>query len=139
MDIHSLVFMGESRIPWLYQKHKYAPVKKALDFLKQNKIGEKFYGALEIGREDFENFSEHLFWLVRCNASLPYFHFLDSEQKILGYFCKYGNIHIGILKKNADSKFREAIRLSGFSLLKTQPCHEPFSKSGGIKNRQIVV
>lgn len=134
----SLVFMGDSPTPWRYQDNDYAPVKTALQYLKDNRIGEKFNGALEVDIAELGEFTAHLFWLVRCNASLPVFYFMDRLQSITGCICKYGNIHISTLNEMAHIIFENAVPAGGFKYLRNAMCAEPFEETSAIPYRQVI-
>ena len=43
------MFLGDTEVSWLYQTNNYAPVKKAMQYFTDNKIGNRFNGALEVG------------------------------------------------------------------------------------------
>jgi hypothetical protein len=138
LGLDSLIFLGDYKTAWLRQDNDFKPAKKALEYLKMQGIGVRFNGGIEVSAEDLPVFSRHLFWLTRCNASLPSFHFLNNKQEILGNICKYGSVHVQTLSKRTDNKLQTVISKTEFSLLKGR-CYEPFSKSGGIKGREIIV
>lgn len=98
----SLLFLGDTQTPWLYQVNNYKPVKAALEYLASQKIRKRFNGALEVNVSELPLFVVHLAWLTRCNAALPYFHFINKEQNIIGSICKHGNIHLDPLNESAD-------------------------------------
>ncbi len=138
MNLESLIFLGDSKTSWLYQHNNYKPVKEALQFLIDNKVGQKFNGAVEIKTSQLKTFLKHIAWLTRCNASLPNFHFSDKEQNFIGNICKYGNWHLNTLNKLTDKKIKELINDSKLDYSSGQ-CTNSFSKSSSIKYRQIVV
>ncbi|MEO6149559.1 MAG: hypothetical protein ABIP28_05335 [Mucilaginibacter sp.] len=135
----ALLFLGETKTPWLYQSNDYKPVKESLEYLSANKVSKSFNGALKVDLNDLPEFMKHFFWLVRCNASLPYFNFSDVGFNIVGSICQYGNLHLSILNEETDKVFENAILHTKFEMLDGNNCYEPFSKSGAISNRQIVV
>jgi hypothetical protein len=118
----SLVFVGDTPTSWRYQYNDYAPVKTALQYLKDNRVGEKFNGALEVDITELGEFTRHLFWLARCNAALPLFHFMDRQQSVVGCICKFGNVHISTLNETAHAVFEDAVAASGFSYLQNAMC-----------------
>ena len=138
LGLDSLIFLGDYKTAWLRQDNDFKPAKKALEYLKKQGIGVRFKGGIKVSRKDLLVFSRHLFWLTRCNASLPGFHFLNNKQEILGNICKYGSVHVQTLNKRADNKLQTVIGKTEFSLLEGR-CYEPFSKTGGIKGRRIIV
>ncbi len=136
LGIENLVFLGDTKTPWLNQENDYKPVKEALQYLKDSNVGGRFNGALKIEAIDLEKFMRHLFWLSRCNATLPEFYFMDEKQNILGTVCKYGFVHISILNKKTDENFKKALKASGFKYLQDTKCYDLFGKTGATKNRQ---
>ena len=65
-----LLILGDWNTPWLYQKNDYPPVQMAIDYLSQ-RFDEKFNGGFKLDSNEITEFIPHLFWLTRCNASLP--------------------------------------------------------------------
>jgi hypothetical protein len=91
LGLNSLIFLGEYKMARLMQDNDYKPAKEALEYLKKQNIGIRFNGGIEVSAEDLQVISRHLFWLTRCNASLPSFLFLDMKRGTLGYIYKYGS------------------------------------------------
>ena len=139
MNIASLIFLGDTHAAWLSQENDYGPVKEAMQFLKAEKVGKKFNGGLQIKTEHLTAFIPHLFWLVRCNAALPIFYFMNEEQTVLANFCQYGNIHFSTLNKRADNLFNKHLAQSGLQIFTDAYCYESFSKAGKITGRGLSV
>jgi len=133
----TLIFLGDTDTAWLFQDSNYKPVKKALNFLKDNKVGKRFNGALQVDKKNLPTFITHLSWLSRCNAALPYFYFTDTGQNIIGTICQYGNLHIDTVNKETDVIFKDLIAKSQFDFLIDKICYNQFSKTSAIKGRQI--
>ena len=138
LKFDTLIFLDDYKMPWRGQDNEYKPAKRALQYLIEQNVGKRFNGGLEVNLGDLSEFSKHLFWLSRCNASLPTFHYMDKGENILGYLCKYGNLHVQTLNKRIDNKFQYIIGNIEF-LLVNGNCRESFSKSGRIKGRRIIV
>jgi hypothetical protein len=134
-----LIFLGDEKTPWLYRDHDYKPAKEGLQYLKDNKIGKRFNGALQVDTTQLPTFIKHFAWLVRSNAVLPYIHFIDLGQNIIGDICQYGNLHISLKNKKVDTFFKEVISKSKFEYLTDGNCYNKFSKSSAIKGRQSTV
>ena len=117
LDCDELIFLGDTKRPWLYQDNDYPPVKKAMQYLIDNKISKSFHGAILVNTVQLPLFIKHLYWLTRCNASLPYFYFMDKNQKILGHICQYGNVHFGILLEEIDHLIQSSLSDSQFEYL----------------------
>ena len=135
----TLVFLGDIETPWLHQSNEYKPVNEAQLYLAANKIGKRFNGALQVDTLELPVFIKHLSWLVRCNATLPYFHFIDEQQNIVGSICQYGNLHLETLNKQADKSLKTFLNYSKFEYGNKNSCHNWFSKTNAILNRQTLV
>jgi hypothetical protein len=107
MNCDKLIFLGDEKTPWLYREQDYTPAKDGLQYLKDNKIGKRFNGALQVDSIQLQTFIKHLAWLVRANAVLPYIHFTDPGQNITGNICQYGNLHISTKNKKQTSILRK--------------------------------
>lgn len=135
----SFIFLGDEDIAWLRRLDTHEIFQEALQYLVDNKIGKRFSGALHVDTTEMPTFIKHLAWLVRTNGVLPYVHFIDTGQNIIGNICQYGNLHISTKNKTADKKFKEAIAQSSFTYFTDKSCYNKFSKSGAIKGRTITV
>lgn len=87
-----LMILGDWNTPWLSQENEYVPVAKAIQFLKQ-KIDPDFNGGFMLHDQEIAAFIPHLFWLTRCNASLPEFMMAFKHSKTVFSICKYGVLH----------------------------------------------
>ncbi|WP_153799476.1 hypothetical protein [Foetidibacter luteolus] len=134
-----LIFLGDTELPWLNQDNNYKPAKEAQQYLVDNKIGKRFNGALQIESSGLQVFVKHLSWLTRCNAGLPYFHFTDKEQNIIGNICKYGNLHLDTLNEKTDTLVKAFVDASKFLILEDNNCFNQFGKANAIGGRRIIV
>ena len=139
LSYDTLLFMGDTELSWLNQNNDYRPAKEAQQYLINNKVGKRFNGALQVHNSELPTFIKHLSWLTRCNASLPYFHFIDSGQNVVGHICKYGNLHIDTLKEGTSTLLKKAISKSSFKYLDANNCYNQFGKSSAIPGRRIIV
>jgi len=135
----TLIFLGDTETPWLYQDNDYKPVKEAQEYLIDRKVGKQFNGALQVNTAEMPTFIKHLAWLTRCNAALPYFHFIDKGQNIVGSICKYGNLHLDTLNEQADKTFKQLVDSSKFEYGDKNSCYNWFGKTSAISGRRIVV
>src|SRR5258708_465910 len=138
VDIENLIFLGEYKRAWRYQENPYPPVQDALAYLKECKVSKKFDGALDVPRSKWSIFFKHLFWLTRCNAALPTFHFMDAGQTLLGSICQYGNIHLNTLTIKGENKLLQVLDETNFVERNGDRCYSTFSKSSRITNRQTL-
>lgn len=103
----SLIFLGETEMPWLRQRNDFQPLKTAQAYLKENKVGQRFDGALDVSIADMNEFIGHLLGFARCRW--PIIHFMDKEQSMVGNICKYGSMHYCLLKEEITELFEKAI------------------------------
>lgn len=135
----TLIFLGDTETPWLYQDNEHKPVKEAQEYLTANKVGKRFNGALQVDTTELQTFTKHVAWLTRCNAALPYFHFTDQRQNVVGSICKYGNLHLNTLDEQADKILKSFVNRSKFKFGDKNSCNNRFGKSSAISGRQTVV
>lgn len=139
LECEHFIFLGDVDISWLKRLGTYAIFQDALQYLVDNNIGKSFNGALQVGIAEMPILIQHLSWLVRTNGILPYVHFIDPGQNIIGNICQYGNLHISTSHKMADKKFKTIIANSAFTNFTGQSCYNKFSKNGAIKGRTLKV
>jgi hypothetical protein len=135
----TLVFLGDTETPWLYQQNDYKPAKEAQEYLMDKKVGKRFDGALQMDTSEMPTFIKHLAWLTRCNAALPYFHFTDPVQNIMGSICKYGNLHLDTLNEHADNILQSFVNSSKFEFGDRNSCYNWFGNTSAISGRQTIV
>jgi hypothetical protein len=139
MGMDRLIFLGDSKRAWRYQDNPYPPVQQALAYLEDNGVGKRFDGGLEVDINQLPVFLTHFFWLVRCNAALPYFHFMDPSQRFVGHISQYGNLYISILTSELDPLFREAVGETQFADVGNERVYSTFSDTTKIPGRQAIV
>jgi hypothetical protein len=120
MNYECLIFLGDFKRPWLYREDEYEPIqaKKAINYLKENKIDSRFDGGIQVDKAAIKEFIKHHYWLVRCNSALPIFNFMDEGQNILGNICHYGEIHLSSLNTQADREIKAILDKEGFTFVK---------------------
>jgi hypothetical protein len=113
-----LIFLGDTNQYWIsklsVQRDDYKPLKEALEYLMDNKVSRTFNGALQVDQAESFVFLKHFYCLIRCDASLPYFHFIDKGQNIIGYIHYTGEVRIDTLNKDTDRKFSTIISNTNF-------------------------
>ena len=118
-----LIFLGDTNQCWTsklsLQRDDYKPLKEALEYLMNNKIGRKYNGALEVDQLELFVFLKHFYCLTRCDASLPYFHFMDKGQNLIGNIHYTGEVRIDTLNKVTAKKVSTLIPKTNF--LKVPP------------------
>lgn len=139
MNWPSVIFLLDYSIHWSYQDNDYEPVRKALDYLKHIGVDQNFNGGINTNGSDLETFVEHLFWLVRCNGSLPNCYFSGNGSKTMGTICKQGNIHLEFYSEEEKNNFRKVANRIGIIEIRDAVCDEKFSETGSIEGRQITL
>ena len=89
-----LIFILDYDVPWLSQENDFEPVSKASNYLREIGTSEEFSGAFKLSGNNLAEFASNLFWIIRCNASLPYCWFSTDNHQFVGDICQYGNIHL---------------------------------------------
>ena len=117
-----LIILGVENIPWLIQENDYQPVKNALNYLERN-IDSDFNGGFLYREEGLLEFIPHLFWLTRCNASLPYFYMSFPKAKTFISLCKYGVLHFECYDQ--DEKIKILQILSDLNFKELESCGDP--------------
>ena len=137
------IFLGDNKNYWLttlsLRRNDYKPLKDAVKYLLDKKVGKRFNGALAVDSAELPEFIKHLSCLITCDASLPYIYFMDKGQNLLGSICQYGNIHLDTLNKQADKVFKKALKKTKLIVVKDKKCYPKFSKTSAIKKRRLDV
>jgi hypothetical protein len=140
LGLGSLIFLGDNKNYWMTKlslgRNDYRVLEYAKQYFLDNKVDKNFNGALEVDNEELITFVKHFFCLVRCDASLPYFHFMDAGQNFVGSICQYGNLHFDTLNQKIDDQFIKALIESKFVNVEDRKCYSSFSKTSAIKTRQ---
>lgn len=122
MGFESLIFLGETEMPWLSQKNDAKQAKEAVQFFKAQKIDVRYNGGFIVDNRALPEFITHLFWLTRLNASFPMVYFTDKNQGLIGNLCKYGNLHIFTLSEAIDNFILTVVGESHFKLAEGMQC-----------------
>jgi len=99
-------------------------------------VREDFVGGLSAHGEDLAELTFHLFWIIRCNASLPCCWLSTSRDSFVANICKYGNLHFQTYDAITESRL-EAFALIQ-KLIRIDDCYQQFEDSNGIEGRQII-
>lgn len=122
LGIEYLVFLGDTDQQWLskraLERKDYVPFAIAVRYFLQQQIDPAFNGGVKVSADDLEIFLNHFYTFVRCDASLPYFHFIDNNQQILGTIHYSGQIRIDRFNEHADQAFEKRISNTAFKIVK---------------------
>jgi hypothetical protein len=136
---NNIIFFLELKIPWLYQRNEYKPVKQALNYLRNIGITNEYVGGIMANGEDLKELTTNLFWIIRCNAALPNCWFCDTSSKFVGDLCMHGNLHFHTFDENVKSKLIHFAKSE--NLKRIRKCEEEFedvNEFGGTKGRETL-
>ena len=131
----NLIIMGDWNTPWLSQENDFPPVLEAIKYLNQ-RIDKKFNGGFELEASSISGFIPHLFWLTRCNASLPEFMMSFIESKTVISLCKYGILHFEFYDSKEKNEILTLFNDRNFK--EVDRCNDPI-KFDNMDGRQIVI
>ena len=118
LNIFKLVFLGDTKRTWISklsaERDDYKPLINAISYLKENKIGRRFNGAIEVDISELFDFIQHFYIMTKCDGSLPYFHFMDKGQNLIGYIHYTGEVRIDTLNKKTNCLFLKTIKTTKF-------------------------
>ena len=132
-----LIFILDYNVPWLSQENDFEPVVRASSYLRKMGTTEEFNGAYKLSGDELAEFAANLFWIIRCNASLPYCWFSTENHQFVGSICQYGNLHIHSYSEAIKTQIEKFADRQ--TLVKIDECIEAFSENGGIDERQIAL
>jgi hypothetical protein len=106
LGIQCLTFLGDTDQSWIskqgLKRKDYLPFSKAITYFTRHEISSSFNGGVIVSIDELKTFLTHFYTLVRCDASLPYFHFIDEKQQFLGTIHYSGQIRIDRFNEQAD-------------------------------------
>lgn len=78
----TLLFLGDTELGWLHQENDYKPAQAAQLYLRDNKVGKRFNGALQIHNTEMATFIRHLAWLtpLQCFITLLSFYWPRAKR-----------------------------------------------------------
>jgi hypothetical protein len=119
------------------RENDYEPLQQAYATMEALLGSSSFSEALVLQRQDLKNWVPVLFWIIRCDPSVPEYIFLyDAQERIECFICKYGNVHITEI---GEERITPALLDSlGWELI-DGPEYDRFSDDGAIEGRQILL
>ncbi|MFV0143398.1 hypothetical protein [Empedobacter falsenii] len=135
LRVENLILLSHLKIDFFGNlEHDYEKVINAYSLLSEITNSKSFKETIETKVTEIENLVEILFWLERCDGSIPeYIFWADENERFCFYFCKYGNIHfIDFTNGNLISEKE----LSDLGFIVNED-YDQFSENSIIDNRQI--
>lgn len=118
LGIDKLTFLCDFNSNWITKNSNdrtdYKQLTKAVEYLRDNKVGLKFNGSITVDIVHLRKFLEHLYILTRCDASFSYYHFIDDNEDFIGYIHYDGEVRFDTLNKQANERFLKAIKKTNF-------------------------
>lgn len=118
LKFKKIIFLGLFNKPWISkstsQRKDYKRLTKALKYFKENKIGKKFNGGVEISTENLNNFLYHYFTITRCDSGFFDYYFTDENENILFHLHYSGDLKILTLNNHADEEFKNVVKALNF-------------------------
>jgi len=113
-----LIFFGDKTTPWITKlpasRTGDKSIGKAVQYFKENKLGKKFNGGVQVGISDLPEFITHFFCITCTDASFHEFHFSDPWQNMLGFIHPGGEVLLQCLKEDFNKKFSDALLKTKF-------------------------
>ena len=118
LGIERLIFLCDADTTWITRNsNKRTDLKqvvKAVEYLKNNKIGVRFNGGVIVEISELNEFIEHFYVLTRTDALFSYYSFIDESQSIIGYIHYDGEVKINPMNENAKTKFLGIVHKTEF-------------------------
>jgi hypothetical protein len=113
------VFLGDTDRCWIselsLERNDYAALNEAKLYLASNKVDKDFNGGVQVEVTDLPEFLRHFYCLTSCDASLPYFYFMDLNQNIIGFIHYSGEVKIDTLNKRTQQLLEDCIKETAFA------------------------
>jgi hypothetical protein len=122
MGLETLIFLGETEMPWLSQENEVKQARSAFEYFKVQGIDTRFNGGFLVDAKDLLEFVKHLFALTKLNAAFPLIYFTDKNQCLIGNLCRYGHLHIFTLTETIDNGLLGVLKQSQFKLTEDVQC-----------------
>jgi len=116
--IKSLIFLGDTEQTWVTKnglsRKDYPTLLQAVRYFLEHKIDNNFNGGVRVSIDALQTFLIHFYSMIRCDASLPYFHFIDNDQQLLCTIHYSGQVRIDRFTDAANKLFEALILRTGF-------------------------
>jgi hypothetical protein len=118
LGIERLIFLCDADTTWITRNSNkrtdLRQVVKAVEYLKNNKIGVRFNGGVIVEMSELNEFMEHFYVLTKTDALFSYYSFIDESQSIIGYIHYDGEVKINPITENAKTKFLGVVHKTEF-------------------------
>jgi hypothetical protein len=118
MGIDQLIFLGDTEQGWIsklaLERTDFKAFSDAVNYFQSIGADTAFNGAFSVAKSEFRTFLAHFYMLVRCDASLPYFHFIDDKKQYLGTIHYSGQVRIDSFNENAADILMKNLAMTHF-------------------------
>lgn len=117
------------------RENDYEPLVEAYKKLEELTGQTSYNEAFHLHINDIDQLIDCLFWIIRCDPSVPEYIFLfDKNEKLELFICKYGNVHVTEIGDQQLSN--ERLTTLGWQVIEG-PEYDRFSDDGAIEGRRI--
>ncbi len=117
------------------RENDYEPLQKAYASMEALLGSSSFSEALVLQRQDLKNWVPVLFWIIRCDPSVPeYVYLFDTQERMACFICKYGNVHI--TEMGEPQITANLLKEMGWELIEG-PEYDRYTEDGAIAGRAI--
>lgn len=118
VGIDQLIFLGDTEQSWISklasERTDFNAISDAVSYFQSIGADTSFNGAFSVSKSEFRTFLAHFYMLVQCDASLPYFYFIDNKKQYLGTIHYSGQVRIDSFDEQAAKMLDEMLSKSLF-------------------------
>jgi hypothetical protein len=118
LGVDELIFFSAHNMRWISkftsERDDLKPLKEAVKYFDKNGLSGKFNGGIEVFRTEFLEFFKHFYILTECDSGFFHNHFLDKNQKLLGYIHYSGEVQFDTFDNDTNEKFLIEIKKTDF-------------------------
>lgn len=124
LGLEKIMFLTNFNTPWLTDKdNDYEPVEKSYDYLAKIGVSDEFNGAIIAEGKDLISLMSKLFWIIRCNSSLPTIYLSGLRSSYFASICNEGNIHFYLFSKVQRDDLIKSIEGTPFKVVLDGVCN----------------
>ncbi len=133
-DIHSFLLTSHTRLSFIGTiETDFLQLKQARQLFLNATDDIGYNEAYSVDQASFTEVIQALFWIIRCDATIPYVLIQPDQSAYFFSICKYGNLHVYTPQESKSSLLND---LTACGLLNWRGNeYERFSSSGAIEER----
>ena len=118
LNIRCLIFLCDFDSTWITSNalcnRNNKALQKSIDYLRTNKVNEKFNGGISVDKDELRVFIESFFTLTRYDSTFSDYYFTDEDKTMIGYIHYSGEVRIDALTEQFNSFFLRAVKQTNF-------------------------